>query len=74
MKRGSEFKLEEVKELISKGKEEGVLTKEEISETLSGIDLTTEQVDNIYDVMQNLGIEIISEEDEEIDNLSLIHI
>jgi RNA polymerase primary sigma factor len=69
MKRGSEFKLEEVKELISKGKEEGVLTKEEISETLSGIDLTTEQVDNIYDVMQNLGIEIISEEDEEIDNI-----
>ena len=69
MKQGSEFKLEEVKELISKGKEEGVLAKEEISETLSEIDLTTEQIDNIYDVIQNLGIEIISDEDEDIDSV-----
>ncbi len=34
MKRMSEFRLEEVKDLINKGKEEGMLTTEEINETL----------------------------------------
>jgi len=69
MKKVSEFKLEEVKELIGKGKEEGLLTTEEISETLSDIDLTKEQIENIYDVIQNLGIEIVSEDDDDIDNI-----
>ncbi len=69
MKKGSEFKLEEVKELINKGKEEGVLAKEDITETLSEIDLTIEQIDNIYDVIQNLGIEIVTEEEEDIDSV-----
>ncbi|MCX6383640.1 MAG: RNA polymerase sigma factor RpoD [Actinobacteria bacterium] len=70
MKKGSEFKLEEVKELINKGREEGILTNEEISDTLSEIDLTKEQIDNIYDVIQNLGIEVVNEEEEDIDRLT----
>ena len=64
MKRGSELKLEEVKSLITKGKADGLLTTEEISETLSEIDLSKEQIENIYDVIENLGIEIVDEEDE----------
>ncbi|MBN2073860.1 MAG: RNA polymerase sigma factor RpoD [Actinobacteria bacterium] len=68
MKRGAEFRLEEVKALINKGKADGLLTTEEIAETLSDIDLSKEQVENIYDVIQNLGIEIVSEDDENIDN------
>jgi len=67
MKRGAEFKLEEVKSLITKGKAEGLLTTEEISETLSEVDLSKEQIENIYDVIENLGIEIVDEEDEDID-------
>jgi len=68
MKEGSEFKLEEVKMLISKGKADGLLTTEEIAETLSDIELSKEQIENIYDVIQNLGIEIVSEEDDDIDS------
>ncbi|MEA2015714.1 MAG: RNA polymerase sigma factor RpoD [Actinomycetota bacterium] len=68
MKRGSEFKLEEVKMLISKGKTEGILTTEEVTETLSDIELSKEQIENIYDVIQNLGIEIISEDDDKFDS------
>ncbi len=67
MKRGSEFKLDEVKTLISKGKTDGMLTTEEITETLSEVDLNKEQIENIYDVFENLGIEIVNEEDENID-------
>jgi len=67
MKRGAELKLDEVKILISKGKTDGLLTTEEITETLSEIDLNKEQIENIYDVIENLGIEIINEENEDID-------
>jgi len=67
MKRGAELKLDEVKTLISKGKTDGLLTTEEITETLSEVDLNKEQIENIYDVIENLGIEIINEEDEDID-------
>jgi RNA polymerase primary sigma factor len=67
MKRGAELKLDEVKTLISKGKTDGLLTTEEITETLSEVDLNKEQIENIYDVFENLGIEIINEEDEDID-------
>lgn len=70
MKRGAEFKLDEVKALISKGKEEGLLTTEEIGEALAEVDLNKEQIESIYDVLQNLGIEIVSEEDEDIDTVS----
>lgn len=64
MKRGSELKLEEVKALITKGKSDGLLTTEEITETLSEIDLNKEQIENIYSVIENLGIEIVNEEDD----------
>jgi len=41
---------------------------EEITETLSDIELSKEQIENIYDVIQNLGIEIVSEDDEDINS------
>ncbi len=69
MEKGSEFKLEEIKDLINKGKEEGILTSDEINEILSEIDLTKEQVENIYKVIANLDIEIVNEEIEDIDNI-----
>ena len=67
IKRGSEFKIEEIKILISKGKVDGLLTMEEITETLSDIELSKEQVESIFNVIENLGIEIVSEEDKNID-------
>jgi len=72
MKRGSEFKLEEVKMLISKGEADGLLTNEEIAGTLSDIELSKEKIENIYDVIQNLGIEIVSEEDNDIGTRSSV--
>ena len=55
--------------LISKGKTEGLLATEEISDTLSGLELSKDQIENIYDVIHNLEIEIVSEEDEDRDLL-----
>ena len=55
--------------LINKGKAEGLLTTEEISDTLSELELSKDQIENIYDVIHNLEIEIVSEEDEDRDLL-----
>ncbi len=55
--------------LINKGKADGLLTTEEISDTLSGLELSKDQIENIYDVIHNLEIEIVSEEVEDRDLL-----
>lgn len=55
--------------LLSKGKTVGLLTTKEISGTLSGLELSKDQIENIYDVINNLEIEIVSEEDKDRDLL-----
>jgi len=55
--------------LISKGKTEGLLTTEEISDTLSGLELSKDQIENIFNIIDKLEIEIVSEEDEDRDLL-----
>ncbi|KKM09070.1 RNA polymerase sigma factor RpoD [Clostridiales bacterium PH28_bin88] len=51
----------EVKELVEKGKKRGMLTYREIMDALQGIDLTPEQIDEIYEHLGHMGIEIIPE-------------
>lgn len=53
--------LEGVKELIEKGKKRGVLTYNEIMDSLQGTDLTPEQIDDIYEKLANMGIEVVQE-------------
>ncbi len=49
----------EVKELIEKGKQKGSLSYREIMDALQGIDLSADQIDEIYDQLGNMGIEVI---------------
>ncbi|HBC93411.1 MAG TPA: RNA polymerase sigma factor RpoD, partial [Pelotomaculum sp.] len=56
-----ELKTESVMELIEKGKKRGVLTYNEIMDSLQGTDLTPEQIDDIYEKLAGLGIEIVPE-------------
>ncbi len=44
-----EVKVEQVKELIEKGKKRGALTYNEIMDTLQGTELTPDQIDDIYE-------------------------
>ncbi len=53
-----ELDIKEVKDLITTGKEKGFLTLKEISENLQEVDLTTEQIENIYALLLNQGIEL----------------
>ena len=49
------------KTLIDKGKKQGSLTLSEIMEAFSETELDKDQVENLYETLGNLGIEIIEE-------------
>lgn len=66
--------MQVVKDLMAKGKKNGKLTLKEIADTLSPLELETEQIDKVYEQLENEGIEIegagvldapLGEEDEE---------
>lgn len=59
-----ELEIKGVKELIKKGKKTGSISTDEIADALQEIDLTAEQIDNIYTVISTQGIEVV-----ETDNL-----
>ncbi|MEG6521267.1 RNA polymerase sigma factor RpoD [Desulfotomaculum sp. 1211_IL3151] len=54
-----EMKVEQVKELIEKGKKRGVLTYNEIMDTLQGTELSPDQIDDIYEKISAMGIEVV---------------
>lgn len=56
-----ELRMEAVKNLIQKGKKKGSLTYREIMDTLQGIELTTDQIDEVYEQLGRMGIDIIPE-------------
>lgn len=73
-KKDKNVKMTAVKELIDKGKKNGSLTYKEIMETMDHIDLSPEQIEKIYEVLEMTGVEIIgdindndTEAEEEID-------
>jgi len=61
--KSDEFEIKEVKELISKGKEKENLTTDEIVDALQAVDLTTEQMENIYAKLADMNIAILDSED-----------
>lgn len=55
-----EIQAEAVKELVERGKLRGVLTDKEISEHLGEVELELEQIDEFYEGLASLGIDIIA--------------
>ncbi|SFR00181.1 RNA polymerase sigma factor RpoD [Desulfoscipio geothermicus] len=53
--------IQDVKELIEKGKKQGSLTYNEVMDSLQGIDLTPEQIDDVYEKLAGMGIEVVPE-------------
>ena len=47
-----------VKNLLDKGKKNGVLTYQEILAEVENIDLSPEQIEKIYEVLESMGIEV----------------
>jgi RNA polymerase primary sigma factor len=61
-----EYRISEVKSLINKGRAEGHISIEEITENLSELDLTKEQVENIFNVFDKLDIDVVDEKEEDL--------
>ncbi len=62
-----QLKADSVKDLIEKGKKSGVLTYAEIMDTFQGNDLTPEQIDEIYEKLSGMGIEVVTEVTDDIE-------
>ncbi|MGI5970697.1 MAG: RNA polymerase sigma factor RpoD [Oscillospiraceae bacterium] len=54
---------EKMNELLERGKKKGKLTAKEMVDILEDVELESDQIDKFYDMLENLGIEISTEED-----------
>jgi RNA polymerase primary sigma factor len=55
----AELAIEEVKDLVAEGREQGYLNGDHISDVLQDVDLTSDQIDNIFLLFNDLGIDIV---------------
>jgi RNA polymerase primary sigma factor len=58
-----EAQLDEIKELVAKGKEAGFLTAEEVGVAMVAAEIPPESMDAVLGVLNNAGIEILEPED-----------
>lgn len=56
-----EQKMDNVQALIQKGKKKGSLTYKEIMDALQGIELSADQIDDIYQQLARMGIDVVPE-------------
>jgi len=58
--------METVKKLIEKGKKQGILTYKEIADLLEEIDLEVDQIDEIYIRLEDMGIDIVGDKEDDL--------
>ena len=58
---------EEIRDLIRRGKGKGVLTQDEIAEQLQGLDLSPDQLEDLYNLLEENNIEVL--DDPSLENL-----
>lgn len=57
---------EKIRQLLAKGKEKGMLSYEEIMDSLSSTELSPEQIDDVYEQISAMGIKLVHAESEKI--------
>jgi RNA polymerase primary sigma factor len=57
-----ELGIEEVRLLVDEGREQGYLSSDHVADALQDVELTTDQIDGIYNLFADLGIDIIEGE------------
>lgn len=67
-----QLKINGVKELIQKGKKRGILTYREIMDTLQGVEMTPEQIDEVYEHLGSMGIDVVPDS-ADIESFSDVH-
>jgi RNA polymerase primary sigma factor len=59
-----ELLIDEVRELVMEGREQGYLSSDRVADVLQDIDLSTDQIENIYSIFLEMGIDVVEEEDD----------
>lgn len=65
----TDAKKQAIKDLIERGKKKHLLTYKEIMDTLEEIELSPDQIEKVYENIENFGIEIVGEIDVELEKL-----
>jgi RNA polymerase primary sigma factor len=60
-----------LKELVEKGKSKGMLTYKEIMDAFEEIELEPEQIEKIYETVENMGIDVVGDIDAELDDIQI---
>ncbi|WP_066495395.1 RNA polymerase sigma factor RpoD [Abyssisolibacter fermentans] len=64
--KNKEILIKAAKKLIETGKKKGVLTYKEIIDALENMDLNPQQIDDIYQSLEDMGIQIVGKKNNEI--------
>lgn len=57
-------KMSIVKQLIDKGKKSGALTYKEIMDTLEDVELTPDQIEKVYEILESMGVDVVGDVDD----------
>jgi len=60
-----------LKELVEKGKSKGMLTYKEILDAFEEVELEPDQIEKIYETVENMGIDVVGDIDAEIQDIQL---
>ncbi|MBS4536917.1 RNA polymerase sigma factor RpoD [Clostridium sp. D2Q-11] len=55
-----------VNDILTKGKKKGILTYKEIMDSLEDVDISSDQIDDIYQVLEDQGVEIVGDKEEDL--------
>lgn len=58
-----------LKELVEKGKSKGMLTYKEIMDAFDEVELEPDQIEKIYETVENMGIDVVGDIDAEVQEL-----
>lgn len=58
-----------IKDLVEKGKAKGTLTYKEIITAFEKFEMDPEQIDNVYEILENMGVEVIGDFESEMDEV-----
>ncbi len=71
MKPNQETRKAILKDLVEKGKAKGMLTYKEIMDAFEEIELDPEQIEKIYETLENMGIEVVGDIEPELEDEDL---
>ncbi len=62
-------KIQAIKKLMELGKKKAVLSYKDVEDALCELELEPEQIENIYEELENLGVEIVHDLDKELEEI-----